>query len=465
MTHAPRLAFRCWALLAPFLLAACSGGDVRGPRQRPNVLLIVIDTLGAEYLGCQTPGLATSPAIDALASEGARFSGARTTAPWTQPAVGSLFTSLWPSDHGVRRIFDALPGQHSTLAERFADAGWKTSGVISHFIIDRPFGYDQGFQHWDATSVAGHRAVTSGAVADAAIRSLDELRNEPFFLFVHFFDPHWYYNHHAEYDLTSGYRGQLAPGMEIGTLRALRDRMAPEDIAYLENLYREEIAFTDAHVGRLLAHLRGLGLDEDTLVILTADHGEEFMRHGWIGHTATLYEELMHVPLIVRWPGRIAPRVIDTPVSILDVMPTVLDLLGLEPDPVWQGISLRNALLSENVEPPARPLFSEVSYVSPEGWPSGDGSVKTYFKTAILDGRRKLVHDLQSGLWELYDLDDDPHEQRNAFDPEDDEAGSLQSLLRAWESGRVGSWGLDLPGGIEMDPAEIERLRSLGYVH
>ena len=456
-------------LLLWSLLAGC-GGDQAGDAARElpppdlNVLLIVVDTLGARYLGCYTSGLDDSPTIDRLAAEGVQFRHAYSVSSWTQPAVASLFTSQMPSEHGVRHIFDQLDPARRTLAERLKDRGLRTGGVISHFVIGDAFGYGQGFDTYNDEAVGNHRSVTSHTVTDLAMDRLDQLADEPFFLFVHYFDPHWYFNHHPDFDQTSGYDGELLPGMEIGALRAMRDELSAADIAYLEGLYREEIAYTDHHIGRLLDHLEQLGLADDTLVVLTADHGEEFMQHGWIGHTATLYQELIHVPLIMRLPARWEPRVVETPVSLLDIAPTILDLLGLDPTAAaLAGRSLQPALAGENLAP--LPLLAEVSYISPSGWPSGDGEIKRYYKTAIVEGSLKLIHDLAADNREFYDLAADPGEQADRWNPDDPAQRALLTRLHAWEVGHTGAWRQELREELEIDPEAARRLRALGYVH
>jgi arylsulfatase A-like enzyme len=455
-------------LLVLALLAGCGGGagDEHADLPPPdhNVVLIVIDTLGARYLGAHTPGLDNSPTIDRLAREGVHFTRAYTTAPWTQPAVASLFTSQVPSRHGVRQIFHRLDTGHTTLAEHLKQRGLRTAGVISHFVIGDEFGYGQGFDSYDASPVGDHRAVTSDAVTDGAIAAVDRLAGEPFFLFVHYFDPHWYYNHHPRFDQTQDYTGDLLPGMEIGDLRARRDQLSAADVAYLEGLYREEIAFTDHQVARLLDHLAARGLDQETVVILTADHGEEFMQHGWIGHTATLYEELIHVPLVVHAPGRFAARQVDTPVSLLDLAPTILDLQGLAPVAEHGGVSLAPVLRGAT-EPPQRPLFAEVSYIAPQGWPSGDGKVKRYFLSAVVQGSSKLIHDHQAGTWEFYDLATDPREQQDRFLADDPAQRPLLQTLHAWQVDHTAGWEQEMQQDLAIDPAAARRLRALGYVH
>jgi choline-sulfatase len=453
----------------------CSGGgrektgERTGSREVPaledlNVLLIVIDTLGAEHVGCLSPGLRHTPSIDALAAEGVLFRRAYSPAPWTQPAVASLLTGLLPSRHGVHRLLDVLPPERETLAELLAARGFHTAGVISHFLIGASYGYDQGFAEYDASPVGGPRAITSAKVTAQAIAALDRLRDQRFFLFVHYFDPHGLYNHHPEFDLTRGYRGRLHPAMEIETLREMRHQLAPEDVAYLVGLHREEIAYTDHHVGRLLAHLDELGLAGGTLVVLAADHGEEFMRHGWIGHTVTLYDELLHVPLIVRLPGVLVPREVAAPVSLLDVVPTLLATsrtpaaeLSSDGEPLW------GLLTGGEDGDPDRELVAEVSFVAPSSWPGAD-TRRSAFKTAWMTGSWKLIHDLESGRWLLFDRAADPEELRDLSRRTPPALAPMRERLSAWEEHRAAGWRPAADDMRDTDPETVRRLRSLGYV-
>jgi arylsulfatase A-like enzyme len=448
---------RAAALLA-LALAACGRAQTR--LEDLNVLVLLVDTLGAEHVGYVSGGDCT-PNLDRLAREGAAFRRAYAPAPWTQPSLASLYTGQMPSRHGVQRLFDQLAPAHDTLAERMEARGFETAGVTSNELAGARYGFAQGFRHYDESPVGGHDAITSHRVTDAAIRWLAARRGEkPFFLFVHYFDPHYAFQHHAAHDRTSGYRGWLRPGMDVWELLDARERLAPDDVAYLVGLYREEVAYTDAHVGRLLEHLRSSGLERSTLVVLLADHGEEFMRHGWIGHTRTLYDELLHVPLVVRLPGRIAPRVIDEPVSLLDVLPTLM-ALSEQPDrdAGWEGVSLAPALFEGAALAADRELLAEVSFApGPKDAPKF--AEKTAFKTALLRGPLKLVHDLLADRFALFDRGADPEELRDLWGarPEQD---ALRERLLAWERER--------PAGREGAPLvptdeEAARLRALGYL-
>jgi arylsulfatase A-like enzyme len=446
-------------------LVACSSGNHTRQGaidQDVNVLVIVIDTLAAKHLGSFTPGLRNSPTIDKLAAEGVSFRHAYSTAPWTQPAVASMFTSLMPTDAGVTRMFSTLPDSHATLTEIMRERGRWTMGVTSNWIVTAKYGFGQGFEKLNDTPVGGHEAITGAKVTEAAKLVLDRAGKRPFYLYVHYFDPHWYFNHHPQFDLTSGYKGALQPGMDIDILLRDRDKLSRDDLAYLENLYREEIAYTDDQVAQLLAHLQKLGLADNTLVVLTADHGEAFMEHDWIGHTANLYDELIHVPLIFSLPGRLAPREVNDPVSLLDILPTLAGIVGAPAEGrPWQGLSLQGYLDGTAAPAPDRTLLAEVSYVSPAGWPSGDGQTKRFFSNALRMGDWKAIHDLQSQGWELYNFAQDPGEQKNLWDTGSPVQSALQTVLREWEQSRGG----DQAAPAELDAETLKKLRSLGYVH
>ncbi len=480
MTGAPARARRLRASLPAALgvsaalaaLTALAGGVIRFERATlpgappPNVLLVVIDTLGARHVGHllrPAPERSHTPEIDALARRGVSFTRAYSPAPWTRPAVASLFTGRMPSAHGVEGPLDRLAQRHATLAEELAARGFATGAVTSQPLLRLGSGYRQGFGTYDDSHALGREAVTSHRVTDAAIAWLDAHAHERFFLLAYYFDPHDAYQHHEAHDLTSGYPGPLEPGMDVWALRERRASLGPEDVAYLVGLHREEIAQNDAEVGRLLRHLAKLGVERETLVVLTADHGEELMEHGWIGHTRTLYDELLHVPLVVSLPGRIASRSVGDPVSLLDVMPTVLALAG-GPTPDAEdggdGVSLVRALRGDTRALADRALFAEVDYAPPE---AGDRRTElTARKTAVVGRRWKLVHDLPTGRFELYDRESDPAERANLWGRAA-EGERLRRRLLAFELTRPRR-SAPPAGSPPPDGAELARLRELGYL-
>lgn len=453
-------------LMLTVILTGCSSEPEEGlfVLEDINVLMIVVDTMGAGHLGSWTPGLDTSPNIDTLAAGGIRFSRASSTAPWTMPSVASLMTGLTPSRHGVLHLFDKLPEDHLTLAEAMAARGFKTAGVVSHFLINGDQGYGQGFEVYTDASMEVNQ-VSSPRVTRTAINELRRLKDERFFLFVHYFDPHSQYLHHPEYDRTSGYQGPaLQWDRGILNLREKRHGMNSRDIEFLSGLYREEIAFTDHHIGLLMAQLETLGLDENTLVILTADHGEEFMEHGWIGHTRFLYDTLLHVPLVFSLPGKLKPGLVEEPVSLNDLMPTLLDFSDRSPKSGnGDGRSLRPFLTGA---PGTRdhPLFFEVSFLAP---PKERGTIiaeKEAFMAAVSSDHWKLIHDLDHQQWSLFDRSNDPGEMENQFSENHPQVRKLQPLLLEWEEGKIETWGRNFGGIEQMSEEDRKRLRSLGYV-
>ena len=448
------------ALAAAALWGAGCGTSAAPTNGTQNVVLVVVDTLGAEHVSCYGASDDTTPNLDRLASRGLRFERAYSTAPWTQPSIASLFTSTMPLRHGVRNLADRLHRGAKTLAEELRAAGLQTHGIVSHFLIDRNFGFAQGFQGYDARAVAGHDAITAAQVTDAALRWLEQEAREPFFLFVHYFDPHFLYHHHAEFDRTEAYQGPLAPGMPIWDLRDMRPRLTAADVEYLVALYREEIAFTDHHLGRLLEFLERTGVDRRTLFVFTADHGEEFMRHGWIGHTRTLYDELLHVPLVLYQPGVVPPGVIAQPVSLLDVLPTVVDLLGIDAAgrEHWEGSSLAPLVRDPEQVRSGRAIFAEVSFDPPFGDRERTAEKKAFHSALVLDGV-KLIHDRLDDRWELYEHATDREELDDRWGDDPVRDAKLRRRLLDFE----GSTARPERPGERPNADELRRLRELGY--
>ena len=306
---------------------ATDGTPPSVPRlEQPNIVLIVIDTLRADHLGAYGYPLPTSPAIDDFADDAIRFSRAHSTAPWTMPSVASMITGHYPSTHGLRETFGPLSQDTVTVAELLSDAGYYTAGVISHRLLGRRYGFHRGYTSYSESEVKGHGHVTTEGVAGQAVALLesfsvadasapDEEAASPFFLFLHFFDPHFAYLPHPEYGLALDYAGRLDGSETIFDLLDMRDEMTEADINFVVSLYDGEIRYTDEGIGQVLAALTDLGFEDDTVVMIVGDHGEEFMERGWIGHTVSLHQELVHVPLLMRIP-KVPAAVVDTPVSL-----------------------------------------------------------------------------------------------------------------------------------------------------
>jgi arylsulfatase A-like enzyme len=431
-------------LLGATLAAACSPRDSsrRARGEVPDVVLIVIDTIRTQNLSSFGHGRATSPALDALARKSARFTRAYSQAPWTTPSVASLLTSRYPTTLGIRQLRSTLPQELLLLPELLHDAGWTTGAVVSHDFCSSRWGFDQGYDFFDDSNAQGHAEVSSPGVTELALRFLEDHEEDALFLFLHYFDPHYAYVEHEGFEFPEppgGYHGPVRSGMVFRSLERMAELLNERDIAELLRIYDSEVAFTDHWLGRVLDRLRAQERFENAIVVVTGDHGEAFLEHGALGHTRFLYEELVNVPLLLKLPG-MAPRVVERPVELVDVYPTILDALGMAHPPGLVGRSL----LAEDEDP--RPVFTETS--------------RTNELRAVIEGNTKLILDLESERFELYELASDPGEQRDLADSEPERAAELVATLREWMA-RVApeSAGTER----ELSPEERERLRALGY--
>lgn len=447
------------------VLAALSLGLAAGcgPQQPRSVLLIVIDTLRSDHIGAYGYERETSPAIDALAEQGVRFERAYATAPWTMPSVASMITGLYPSGHGVKNVKSGVPMSLHTLAEILGERGYRAGAVVSSRLLinKRGKGFAQGYHIYEKRHARGHDHISTEGVTDDAIRILElfAAQGHWFLLFVNYFDPHFNYLPHRDVGFAPERVGRLDGRQRIQELRQKLSDFSDEELRFLRDLYDEEIRHTDAGIGRLLARLDELGLAEDTLVVLTADHGEEFRDHGWLGHTETLYEELMRVPLVIRMPGAPGvPRVVETPVSLVSLTPTILELLGIEVAEFdFQGPSLAPWVLRRGDPEPDSPVV-EVDFVLPGDRRSG----KRTLKKGIVDEHFKLIRDDESRRIELYDLDADPGERRNLAEERPELRDRLLRELDA-RLERAARAAVPVPER-QLAEEEIRALRELGYV-
>lgn len=423
-----------------------------------NIILIIIDTMAARYLGTYDVQNNFTPQIDKLAAKSLVFERAYSAAPWTKPAISSIFTGKLPHNHGVTALNSKLGDSNQTLAEMLKAKGFSTVGFISHTLITRRFGFNQGFDKYELVPFKGnvHDAVTSEEVSQAATQWLEQNKKQfdkqRFFLFLHYFDPHYNYQHHQKFDRTSWYKGSIEPGLGIRLLRDRIGKLEPDDIRYLKNLYQEEIAYTDAAIGNVLEALSKQNLDKNTLVILTADHGEEFMEHGWIGHTRTLYDELIHVPLIVKVPQLSASRVRNV-VSTLDIVPSLLALDSEKHSSNFDGQKFWPGDNNLNRDSSKRSVFAEVDFKS--------SAIKAR-KRAIIEDRWKYIEDHLENSSKLIDLLSDSKEMTNVAAQHNELVASLKEKLSA--ALRRSSKQAIKGDNVEQLPEEVEQLKSLGYL-
>lgn len=407
------------------------------PRLRPDVLLVTIDTLRADYVGCYGSRKVSTPHLDALAREGTRFTRAVSEVPLTLPAHSSLLTGLYPLATGVRdNLGYVLSDRHLTLAEILKKEGYRTGAFVGAFVLDAKWGLAQGFDHYDdrlappsgdasrASPAVERRAEEVGRAAREWIRS--QSRPEPFFCWIHLFDPH------DPYEPPEPFRAQ-----------------------YRTDPYAGEVAYADHVLGQILDFLRELGRYENTLIVVAGDHGEALGEHGEQTHGYFLYDSTLLVPLIIRpplparFPAPLQPQV-DRTVQLVDVLPTLLQILELRPPGPVQGKGLLGAMLGKGAgeEPVA---YSETYYPNEFGWSE---------LRALRTGRYKYI---LAPRPELYDLLSDPEEQENLAGREAALANQFKSQLLELES-RYGSRELDSEARVELSAEELERFRSLGYI-
>lgn len=360
-----------------------------------NLLLILLDTLRADRVGFNGYRRPTTPVLDALAMEGTVFTKAYSPSSWTRPSTATLLTGLEPFEHHVHTGTSRIPMDLATLASRLREAGYMTSAISRNPNVLPLYGFDRGFQKFvDAESVNWGKTTDVSSLVDLALAELERIRHQSFFLYLHINQIH------APYGPPDKYRRSVA-GEEKG----------PSDF------YDGDIRFVDAELGRLWERMRSLGLDDRTLLAVVSDHGEEFGEHGSGSHGVTLYEEVIRIPLFMRWPGKIpAAERIDRAVRLSKVMPTLLALLEIEsPD------QRARSLLSERAK-------SEAS----------DPNLFHY----VIDTSARRIHAASDGRWkyistirpiakeELYDLERDPGEHRNLVSMEPAQTERLAGFLQ-----------------------------------
>jgi arylsulfatase A-like enzyme len=419
----------------------------------PNIVLITVDTFRADHLGSYGYHRATSPQLDELAARGVRFDRAWSQAPWTLPSMATAHTSLYPSQHRAVEAETSLSREWVTLAEVFQNAGYRTLAVVSHLFVGSRLGFDQGFDVFDESNALGDDAVTSPQITVTALKALsrEKLKSRPFLLWVHYFDPHFSYVRQRKFGFADGYRGTLRPPIQASKLKELEQESQPSDIAFIESIYDEEVAFTDEWIGQLVRGVNVSVGERPTFFFVTGDHGEYFMEHERLGHGRDVYEELIRVPLIVA--GDLDPalqgRVVKETVELASLARTITRLAGLNPER-FGGEDLLG-LARSGGEP--RLSFSEGIYA----WGSEDRKLGVVSR----DGW-KMIHNLDRETFELYHLGDDPGELTNLWGAEDADAvaagNRLQSALREFDlqSERPAAT-------IELTDEERVQLRALGY--
>ena len=413
----------------------------RGPVERPNIILITMDTTRVDRLSCYGYGRPTTPNLDVLATDSVVYSRAYAPSSWTLPSHASLFTGKFTTSHGMRRHTEGTlsldlalggTGDYSndrmrgmapdevTLAMLLKDAGYRTGAVVAGPWMKKVFGWDRGFDVYDDREITDYENPrVARQVTVSAVDLIEQWRDREFFLFLNYFDPH------DPYWPPEGYASAFLPAE-----------------SELDALYDAEILYMDHYIGELFRKLQDHGLYDDAWIIVTADHGELLGEHGETGHAVGLYEEEIHIPFIVKFPaGETAVRSSDVRVQLVDILPMIAERLGISvPDGV-QG------------DRPARiehPIVAEL-HQEPQ-----DDDLRVIF-----DGDYKL-HWSSRGRHMLFHLGNDPGEQEDLAAREAERVASLTARLNAYVAGlpRPSQAGEE----VELDEETLEALRDLGYV-
>ena len=394
----------------------------------PNVLLISIDTLRADYATSYGFPRETTPNIDAIARAGVLFKHVISPVPTTLPAHSSMLTGTIPPVHGMHdNLSYRLDDANVTLAEMLGERGYTTGAIVSSFVLDSKFNLSQGFDTDDDRFEEEHKILLLGErkgdeTTRLARQWLEDHRDENFFLFLHYYDPH------HDYDPPEPFASRFA-----------------------DDLYAGEIAFVDHGVGQVVDKLEELGLIDSTWIVLTSDHGEMLGEHGERDHGYFIYQSALEVPLIIRPPGLTEPRQVDQTVGLIDIVPTLAGILGLDPPPAAQGDDLSPLLSGEPVSGKAKEFYAQS--LTPT----------RFYDTSSLYGlvTSKWKY-IQSTRPELYDLESDPDEERNLVQEETELAEAMKTRLA--EILESHSRRQENENTLELDDASIRRLESLGYL-
>jgi arylsulfatase A-like enzyme len=411
-----------------------------------NVVIIAVDTLRPDHLGCYGYRANTSPNIDTLAGTGVLFENVISPAPWTHPSFGTVFTSLYPSQHNATTVATRMGTSFPTLAGILSGNGFATCAIVNAPTFSPQMRMDRGFQKYDFIDPWKERRADE--ITDTALEWIETHSSERFFIFVHYFDPHLPYSPPEPYDtlFSPGYQGPMRHSFDLDSLldwgaiecEGARD-LSSEQREQIEALYDGEIAFADREIGRLLAGIRAAGLDKTTLVLFLSDHGEEFLDHGGLDHGHSLYDELLRVPLIISLPGTVSegerrPQF----VRLLDVAPTILDFLGIAPARSFEGSSLKPLIFGSGAvqDYEHQLLTPRVCY--------SEAMRQSNTTKAITAYPWKLIHDTQTETAMLFNLEDDSGEKRNLLGVEEEHRAALEQMLFSTAFAVSDTWFVEL---------------------
>lgn len=463
-------------VLWPMLLGAAR--QLPDVGRSPNIVMIGVDTLRADHVGCYGYWRRTTPNIDKLAGEGVTFERCYSVAAWTKASFMSMMTGHLPASHGCRSDVDRLSGGIRTIGEELSRRGYYCAAVVSNPLVGAKFGFGRGFEKYDDYTVfldaelallgseerGEHQGigdlVSGAAVTRQAKRLLGAAREsgKPFFLFVHYFDPHDSYVPPVPYDrqFDGTYAGRM-DGRDIVSLRNLPP--APRDLEHLVARYDGEVAYEDAQIGELIRAIDERSEANSVLIILVSDHGEAFGEHGKLLHGNSVYREEVAVPMIWRWRGVIpAGHRVRVPVGTNDIAATVAEVCGLSGIEAVHARSLWPALLGGQL--PEADIVSDKCIFFPMHWSLTRGDLRLHARFSDEPGKPGTEY-------ELYDVGKDAAEKRNLIGAEHPEVESMKrALMSRWlECMELRKrHQVDLPANqVKLDEKERRRIEGLGY--
>ncbi len=430
---------------------------------RPDVVMILLDAARADAFSTYR-GFAATPAVDALAADGTRFERAYAPAAWTGQSIYSILTGRYPEAHGVVGWKDMLPTEIRSLFQNMYAAGYYT-----YLWTEHPVYRATRALRYDVDTIVDVRPRDRIRRRQLLPAPGDLFRDQkPTFAFVHLVPPHDPYVAPAPFggSHSAWYQGDFSPAaanLQRFSVGLGKGPPSNDDVRYVLSLYQENVEYADSLVADIVATLKRSGRYDEAMIVLLADHGEAFYEHGHFLHTRPMYQELLHVPLVIKWPSSLNgyARAVEAPVSLIDLAPTVLDGIGVDSESFgYQGTSLLPLVLDGFV--PVRDLYASTSGVSS----SADQDAPLRPMATLFHDRWKVIYDEVSGRVELYDLSADPGEQRDLSHARPAKAQlMLQRLLLQQLANHVVMAGLEIKQ-IEgdLDPEVIERLRILGYI-